>query len=64
LLAVAWRVRTGTYTVNNATPLDFATPFGGYKSSGIGRGFGPDGLELFLEMKSITLAPGFVPDLG
>jgi aldehyde dehydrogenase (NAD+) len=63
-LAVARRVRTGTYMVNNATPLDFATPFGGYKSSGIGREFGRDGLELFLEKKSITLPPGFVPDLG
>jgi aldehyde dehydrogenase (NAD+) len=62
-LSVARRVRTGTYMVNNATPLDFATPFGGYKASGTGREFGVDGLELFLEKKSITLPAGFTPEV-
>ncbi len=40
-LKVAQRVRTGTYMLNNPIPIDFATPFGGYKESGIGREFGP-----------------------
>jgi aldehyde dehydrogenase (NAD+) len=62
-LAVARGVRTGTYMLNNAIPLDFATPFGGYKESGIGREFGREGLELFLEQKSITLPAGYVPAL-
>jgi aldehyde dehydrogenase (NAD+) len=62
-LAVARGVRTGTYMLNNPMPLDFATPFGGYKESGIGREFGREGLELFLEQKSITLPAGYVPAL-
>jgi aldehyde dehydrogenase (NAD+) len=60
---VARRVRTGTYTVNGFT-LDFATPFGGFKESGIGREFGPEGLELFLEFKSINLPAGYTPTLA
>ena len=49
---VARRVRTGTYGVNTYT-MDFAAPFGGYKSSGIGREFGPEGLAHYTELKSI-----------
>ncbi|MFZ0666655.1 MAG: aldehyde dehydrogenase [Acidimicrobiales bacterium] len=60
-LAVARGVRTGTYMLNNPMPIDFATPFGGYKESGIGREFGKEGLELFMERKSITLPAGFEP---
>jgi aldehyde dehydrogenase (NAD+) len=59
-LEVARRVRTGTYTINGFT-LDFATPFGGFKQSGIGREFGPEGLELFLEKKSVGLPAGYTP---
>ncbi len=51
-LDVARRVRTGTYGVNTYT-MDFAAPFGGYKSSGIGREFGPEGLAHYTELKSI-----------
>ena len=61
-LDVARQVRTGTYTINGFT-LDFATPFGGYKQSGMGREFGPEGLELFLELKSINLPAGYTPAL-
>jgi betaine-aldehyde dehydrogenase len=60
-LDVARQVRTGTYTINGFT-LDFGTPFGGMKQSGIGREFGPEGLELFLEYKSINLPAGFTPE--
>src|SRR5262249_25893095 len=38
-MRVARRVRTGTFTVNGYV-LDFATPFGGYKESGLGREMG------------------------
>jgi len=51
-LDVARRVRAGTYGVNTYT-MDFAAPFGGYKSSGIGREFGPEGLAQYTELKSI-----------
>jgi betaine-aldehyde dehydrogenase len=49
---VARRVRTGTFGVNQYT-MDFVAPFGGFKASGIGREFGKEGLEHYLEQKSI-----------
>jgi aldehyde dehydrogenase (NAD+) len=51
-LDVARRVRTGTYGINGYS-MDFAAPFGGYKTSGVGREFGPEGLDHYVEMKSI-----------
>ncbi len=51
-LDVARRVRTGTYGVNTYT-MDFAAPFGGFKNSGVGREFGPEGLAHYTELKSI-----------
>ncbi|TDD86422.1 aldehyde dehydrogenase [Actinomadura rubrisoli] len=49
---VARRIRTGSCGVNMYT-LDPNTPFGGYKSSGMGRELGPEGLTAYLEHKSI-----------
>jgi betaine-aldehyde dehydrogenase len=60
-LGVARQVRTGTYMLNAPVPIDFATPFGGFKESGVGREFGPEGLETFLEMKSIALPADYTP---
>jgi betaine-aldehyde dehydrogenase len=60
-LDVARQVRTGTYMVNSNIPIDFSSPFGGYKASGLGREFGEDGLELFLEKKTINLPAGYSP---
>ena len=60
-LGIARQVRTGTYMLNASVPIDFATPFGGYKESGVGREFGPEGLEIFLEKKSIALPGGYTP---
>ena len=60
-LGVARQVRTGTYMVNSNVPIDFSSPFGGYKASGVGREFGEDGLELFLEKKTINLPAGYNP---
>jgi aldehyde dehydrogenase (NAD+) len=60
-LEVARRVRTGTYMLNAGVPIDFSTPFGGYKESGVGREFGPEGLDIFLEKKAIALPGGFTP---
>ena len=53
-LAVARRVQTGTLTINGYS-LDFAAPFGGYKDSGMGREFGPEGLEAFLQVKAVNM---------
>ena len=62
-LGIARQVRTGTYMLNTFAPIDFATPFGGFKESGVGREFGPEGLESFLEKKSINLPAGFSPSV-
>ena len=62
-LGVARQVRTGTYMLNTGVPIDFGTPFGGFKSSGVGREFGPEGLDIFLEDKSISLPAGFTPEV-
>ncbi|GAB2866425.1 aldehyde dehydrogenase [Actinocorallia aurea] len=51
-VAVARRIRTGSCGVNLYS-IDPATPFGGYKSSGLGRELGPEGLDAYLELKSI-----------
>ena len=61
-LDVARQVRTGTYTVNGFM-LEPAAPFGGFKQSGIGRELGPEGLNAFLETKSISLPGGYEPTL-
>ena len=63
-LGVARQVRTGTYMLNTFAPIDFATPFGGFKESGVGREFGPEGLGSFLEMKSIGLPADYTPRTG
>jgi aldehyde dehydrogenase (NAD+) len=57
-LDVARRVRTGTYTVNGFA-MEFGAPFGGFKCSGIGRELGPEGLEAYLESKTINLPMGY-----
>jgi aldehyde dehydrogenase (NAD+) len=54
---VARQVRTGTYGINQFGTLDMRNPFGGFKSSGVGRELGPEGLSAYLETKSIVL-PG------
>ncbi|MFE7297401.1 aldehyde dehydrogenase [Streptomyces sp. NPDC057579] len=54
---LARRVRTGTYSVNTFS-IDMLGPFGGYKNSGIGREFGPEGFAEYLEHKMIHLPAG------
>ena len=53
-VAVAKRVQTGSIGINNYLP-DPSAPFGGVKSSGMGREFGPEGLAAYLDFKSIYL---------
>jgi betaine-aldehyde dehydrogenase len=49
---LANRLRTGMVGINGFAP-DLWSPFGGYKQSGIGREYGPVGLDAYLEYKSI-----------
>ena len=53
-LKVARRIHTGTVELNGC-PAGFHAPMGGVKSSGLGREFGPEGLDPFVELKSIGL---------
>ncbi len=56
-LDIARRVRAGTYGVNQYT-MDFVAPFGGFKASGVGREFGKEGLDHYVELKSIAPPAG------
>jgi aldehyde dehydrogenase (NAD+) len=53
-LRVAKRIRTGSVGVNNGMCIAGDIPFGGYKASGIGREWGVEGIEEFLETKMIA----------
>ena len=59
---IARGVRTGTYSVNGYA-MAWSGPFGGFKSSGIGRELGPEGLSEYLEPKTINLPAGSEPKL-
>ncbi|MFD1910741.1 aldehyde dehydrogenase family protein [Halodurantibacterium flavum] len=50
--AVAEKIRAG-YIIINDTDFDWSAPWGGYKQSGNGREFGPDGMEEYLETKVV-----------
>lgn len=51
-LKVARKVQTGTIGINGYVP-SIGAPFGGVKSSGIGREFGPDAINNYQSLKSI-----------
>jgi aldehyde dehydrogenase (NAD+) len=54
-LAVARRIRSGSVTVNGLV-VDCTMPFGGFKQSGCGREGGIEGIEPYLETKTIYFA--------
>jgi len=60
---VAKRIQTGTISVNGFI-LDFSCPFGGFKSSGMGRELGREGLEAYLESKTISYPTGRTTAIG
>jgi acyl-CoA reductase-like NAD-dependent aldehyde dehydrogenase len=49
-------LRAGSVYVNNWRGGDAALPFGGFKASGVGREHGREGLEAYLETKSVSIA--------
>ena len=59
-IEIASKIRTGTYAVNMYA-FDPGAPFGGYKNSGIGRENGPEGIEAYVELKSVLLPFGYTP---
>lgn len=50
---LAKRMEAGTVTLNCQLVYDHHMPFGGYKQSGWGREFGKDGLDMYLQTKSV-----------
>jgi phenylacetaldehyde dehydrogenase len=50
---MARRIKAGIIGINNASGADWDVPLGGYKQSGVGRENGRDGLELYLQTKSV-----------
>jgi acyl-CoA reductase-like NAD-dependent aldehyde dehydrogenase len=56
-LPIAARIRTGTLGINQGYTMDPFAPFGGVKGSGYGRELGPEGLDSYLDAKSIAVAP-------
>jgi aldehyde dehydrogenase (NAD+) len=50
---VAAQLEVGSVAVNSTAVLDFASPFGGFKQSGIGREGGPEGIADFVEYQAI-----------
>jgi betaine-aldehyde dehydrogenase len=52
---MASRIRTGCIAVNTSLILDFNSPFGGFKSSGMGRELGPEGIDEYVELQSVIL---------
>lgn len=58
-VSIARRVRTGMVSINGA-PQSWGTPFGGFKMSGVGREMGPEGLQSYIEKKSIAVPTGAI----
>ena len=52
-LRVARGVETGALSVNSHSSVRYATPFGGFKQSGLGRELGPDAPLAFTETKNV-----------
>ena len=55
-LRVARAIETGVLSINSNTSVRVATPFGGFKQSGIGRELGPDAVEAYTEVKNVFYA--------
>jgi acyl-CoA reductase-like NAD-dependent aldehyde dehydrogenase len=57
-LRTAQAIRAGVVWINDTQSAPTEMPWGGYKQSGVGRELGKDGVEDFLERKSVYLNLG------
>jgi acyl-CoA reductase-like NAD-dependent aldehyde dehydrogenase len=57
-LRVARAIETGVLSINSNTSVRVATPFGGFKQSGVGRELGPHALDHYTEVKNVYYATG------
>jgi betaine-aldehyde dehydrogenase len=55
-LRVARAIETGVLSINSNSSVRVATPFGGFKQSGVGRELGPDALDYYTEVKNVYFA--------
>ncbi|WP_395243542.1 aldehyde dehydrogenase family protein [Agromyces sp. MMS24-K17] len=55
-IRVARAVESGNLSVNSHSSVRYATPFGGFKQSGLGRELGPDAPLAFTETKNVFIA--------
>ena len=55
---MAHELKAGTVWINCYDVVNAATPFGGYKASGQGRELGIQGVQAYLEHKTVTVALG------
>lgn len=58
-LRLAKGMRTGTVGLSTKRILDFGSPFGGMRASGLGREMGPEGIDAYLETTAILAPRGF-----
>lgn len=52
---VAGALQAGVVWINTWGRFENSTPFGGYKSSGYGRELGPEGIDEYLQHKTVYL---------
>ena len=55
-LRVSRAIESGNLSVNSNSSVRYWTPFGGYKSSGLGRELGPDAPLAFTETKNVFIS--------
>jgi acyl-CoA reductase-like NAD-dependent aldehyde dehydrogenase len=55
-LRVSRGVEAGNLSVNSHSSVRYATPFGGFKQSGLGRELGPDAVAAFTETKNVFIS--------
>ncbi|MGR2753762.1 aldehyde dehydrogenase family protein [Agromyces arachidis] len=55
-IRVARAIESGNLSVNSHSSVRYATPFGGFKQSGLGRELGPDAPLAFTETKNVFFA--------
>ena len=56
VLRVTRAVQTGVISVNSSSSVHLEAPFGGYKSSGVGRELGLKALDLYCEVKNVFVS--------
>jgi aldehyde dehydrogenase (NAD+) len=54
---LAASIRTGCVAINTGLIVDFRSPFGGFKNSGVGRELGAEGIDEYVEYQSVIAAP-------